>query len=144
MGNTPTMCSGPYSGGGGDRTTIANADAGRRQSSMSSFVDVTACVRPRSPRRRRRRPRRGAREIHRARVCVRIRLYMCVRASWMNEPPVTLGRSSRPFNRSPLVNRWPGGQPTVARVGARRAALTLAAAAASAAVAAAARSTVET
>lgn len=31
--------------------------------------------------------------------------------------PVALGRSSRPFNRSPLVNRWPGENPTVARVG---------------------------
>lgn len=64
------------------------------------------------------RGRRGARKTRRARVCVRTTLAcVCVRASWMNEPPVALGRSSGPFNRSPLVNRWPGGKPTVARVG---------------------------
>lgn len=76
MGNTPTVCSGPY--------TVAVA-TGQLQRTRTPGGDRAVChrsltsprVRPRSPRRRRRRPRRGAREIRLAYVCVRMRLRVC-------------------------------------------------------------------
>lgn len=89
--------------------------AAPRRNSISSFVDVTgltalavvAVVRIGS----RGGDDRGGGEQARARVCV------CAPRPRTNEPPSPRGRSSRPFNRSPLVNRRPGGKPTVARVG---------------------------
>lgn len=50
-------------------------------------------------------------------MCARGGEYGARACVYMNEPPIALGRSSRPFNRSPLVNRLPGGKPIVTRVG---------------------------
>lgn len=96
------------------------AAAERRQKCRGGGDNAAVCHRsltsPRVPRPRRRRPRVTFGRVvggERGACCVSVR----ARASLYEWTPVALGRSSRPFNRSPLVNRWPGGKPTAVRVG---------------------------